>query len=282
MSELKTNTKRYAVIGNPVEHSLSPGIHQQFAAQFQPLDRAFSYEKILASQQGFATKVSSFFADGGLGMNVTLPFKHDAFQLCKQVSERVEQCQSVNTLYLNEQQQICGETTDGAGLLNDLKNKGMSTAGRQILVLGAGGAARSIIPELLAQQASVQLLNRTQANAEQLIKAFGSLGDITLCEKSTSGAPNNFDLIINTLPKDGEHWLEAYSIRSLSGTHVYDISYGERAEPFLQWCRDHKAYSVFDGWGMLVEQAALSFQLWHGLRPDTRMLIQQGSEGLSD
>ena len=143
MSQLKNHTKQCAVIGNPVEHSLSPNIHQRFAEQFDTLNGDFSYEKILASQQGFASKVSAFFADGGLGLNVTLPFKHDAFQLCEHVSSRAQQCESVNTLYLNDAGQLCGETTDGAGLLADLKNKGMSTSGQQVLLLGAGGAARS-------------------------------------------------------------------------------------------------------------------------------------------
>jgi shikimate dehydrogenase len=261
-------TQRFAVIGNPIQHSHSPEIHQHFAQQF---GIELDYQKRLSDEQHFAEDVQAFFAGGGKGLNVTLPFKQQAYTLAQVVTKEAKQAQSVNTLYRNEHGQLCGDTTDGRGLLNDLTRLQLIEPNQPVLVLGAGGAARAIIPVLLNLGCPITLINRTLQNAERLANEFAPLGSIRLCEKA-SGADKQPRLIINTLPMNGAYWLTQYKITELAKTRVYDISYGERAQDFLNWCRQHQCTAAFDGWGMLVEQAALAFYIWHGVSPDTQAL----------
>lgn len=257
--------KLCAVIGNPVQHSRSPEIHQHFAQQFN-LD--LDYQKLASNETNFKKDVKRFFATGGVGLNVTLPFKFNAFQLADELTKEAQLAQSVNTLYRNASGQLCGDTTDGRGLLNDLLRIKIIQPDQHVLLLGAGGAARSIIPTLLKFGCQVSLINRTPKNAEQLIDEFSHLGTIRLFAPQL----DRVEVIINTLPQDGELWLQQFKVTELNNTHVYDISYGERAQTFLKWCKAHQCLSCTDGWGMLVEQAALSFELWHQRRPVTDKL----------
>ncbi len=259
--------KHCAVIGNPVEHSQSPQVHQQFAQQ---LGIKIRYDKIFAEKERFVETVNDFFAADGLGLNITLPFKQAAFDLAIIKTERATQAQSVNTLWMNERDELVGDTTDGQGLVNALHNQGIELDGCSIVFLGAGGAARSIIPALLNEKAHLSLINRTPENAERLVEQFSMLGNIKLFSESATRRPA---LIINSMPQDGEKWLQQNGLQDLIDCAVCDISYGERAEPFLNWCAKNGASHYFDGWGMLVEQAALSFEIWHGQRPDTKPLI---------
>lgn len=259
--------KQCGVIGNPVEHSQSPRVHQQFARQ---LGLEIQYDKIFAEKDRFVETVNDFFAAGGLGLNITLPFKQAAFELAAIKTERATQAQSVNTLWKNQRDELVGDTTDGQGLVNALQNQGIGLDGCPIVFLGAGGAARSILPALLNEKAHLFLINRTPENAELLVEQFSMLGNIKLFSEVSAARPA---LIINSMPQDGEKWLQQNGLKNLNDCAVCDISYGERAEPFLNWCAKQSAAQYFDGWGMLVEQAALSFEIWHGQRPDTKPLI---------
>ncbi|WMS85961.1 shikimate dehydrogenase [Pleionea litopenaei] len=255
--------KYCAVIGNPIAHSQSPKIHQSFA---KSLSLSLQYDKILATSDTFAEEVNDFFEQGGSGLNVTLPFKQQAYELADKVTERAELAQSVNTLWM-EQGRLIGDTTDGEGLINDLKRIDFPFRNCQVLVLGAGGACRSILPPLLENQCSIALINRTKANADKLITRLKTLGELHYFSESFQ--PN---LIINTLSESGANYLQQFFPQGLKGCDVYDISYGERAQAFLQQAKKMQAKDTRDGWGMLVEQAALSFKQWHGQLPDTEPL----------
>lgn len=261
----KAMRKRCAVIGNPVEHSRSPEIHQHFAEQF---GISLEYDKLLSDEISFSKNISEFFQSGGLGLNVTLPFKHLAYEIADTLTEEATIAQSVNTLFIDAAGKLCGDTTDGRGLLKDLQRLHIIRPEPRVLILGAGGAARAITPALLKLNCRITLINRTPQNARLLAAAFTPLGEIKLCSTNEPA----FDLIINTMPQDGEHWLKQYSITQLEKTNIYDINYGKRARTFLEWCREQNCLSSSDGWGMLVEQAALSFEIWHKCLPNTELL----------
>ncbi|MEE4245293.1 MAG: shikimate dehydrogenase [Kangiellaceae bacterium] len=258
--------KQCAVIGKPIEHSLSPTIHQSFAEQ---TGIALSYVKKTCEPDDFVTTVLGFFADGGFGMNVTLPFKQQAHGMATHLTDRAKLAGSVNTLYQDQYGSLCGDTTDGEGLINDLSNKDLELAHKNILIMGAGGAAHAIIPELLQAKAHLFLLNRTRNKAEQLVSDFAALGHIELAKQQ------NYHLIINTLSEDGDVWLSNLGINDLTNSVVYDISYGARAEKFLKHCDQLNAQQCYDGLGMLVEQAALSFNIWHDQNPATQPVLEQ-------
>ncbi|NVJ50387.1 MAG: shikimate dehydrogenase [Gammaproteobacteria bacterium] len=256
--------KHCAVIGNPIAHSLSPKIHQHFAKAHQI---SLQYQTILATSDTFSEEVADFFEQQGLGMNVTLPFKQQAFELADRVTPRAELAQSVNTLSLINGR-LVGDTTDGAGFITDLDRLKAPYKNANIIILGAGGAARSLIPPLLQHGAQIRLVNRTRANADRLIERFAAVGDIHYFEP-------NFrpHLVINTLPQNGSACLQSLTLGQLPQVTFYDISYGERAAEFLNFVKQQGAKFCFDGWGMLVEQAALSFALWHQVQPNTDALI---------
>jgi shikimate dehydrogenase len=268
-------TDRYAVIGNPIAHSKSPQIHAAFAGlTFQDM----TYEAILAPLDGFAATVRAFIAAGGCGMNVTVPFKLEAYALADTRSPRAEAAKAVNTLIFSSSG-IHGDNTDGLGLVADLThNLVFQLAGRRILLLGAGGAARGVMLPLLAEcPASLTLANRTADKAQQLLAEFSPHADG--CAMDAGGfyglAGRQFDLVINAtaasladaappLP-DG-----LYAPDSLA----YDMVYG-RETPFLATARKQGAARLADGLGMLVEQAAESFFLWRGVRPPTAPVLAQ-------
>ncbi len=269
-----TPTDRYAVMGNPIAHSKSPRIHAMFAAQ---TGQDMVYEAILVERGRFPEAVAEFHAAGGKGLNVTVPFKEEAWALADTRSARAERAGAVNTLVLNADGSRYGDNTDGVGLVRDLRdNLGLRLAGARILVVGAGGAARGILGALLAERpAWVTIANRTVPRAEHLAAAFADLGSVTACGFEAL-AGRNFDLVINATAASLSGEVPALPPEVVRpGTVCYDLAYGARGEtPFVAWARAHGAARAVDGLGMLVEQAAESFHLWRGVRPDTRPVIE--------
>ncbi|MGA9164435.1 MAG: shikimate dehydrogenase [Thiobacillus sp.] len=259
-------TDRYAVFGHPVAHSKSPQIHAAFARQ---TGQDMAYEAILAPLDGFADSVAAFIATGGRGANVTVPFKEEAFKLASRLSPRAERAGAVNTLSFNADG-ILGDNTDGAGLVADLtRNQHCTLAGKRILLLGAGGAARGVIEPLLDQQpAALVIANRTVSRAQELAVLFGR--GVRACAFEATDAP--FDVVINATAASLAGKLPPLSPRAFSAnTLAYDMMYG-RDTPFLSFARAHGTATA-DGLGMLVEQAAEAFYQWRGVRPDTAPVI---------
>jgi shikimate dehydrogenase len=278
-------TDRYAVIGNPIAHSKSPFIHSAFARQTQ---QDMRYEALLAPIDGFAAAVKNFRAEGGRGLNVTLPFKVEAFELCHERTPRAQAAGAVNTIRFDGAT-LLGDNTDGAGLMADLySNLHFDVGARSVLLLGAGGAARGVVLPLLHQRpASLTIANRTVGKAVELANLFQGLaaavglGAIRLnaCDfESLAGGA--FDLVINATSASLANAAPVlppgiYGPQSLA----YDMVYGKGRTPFLQQAAAAGAARVSDGLGMLVEQAAESFLLWRGVRPDTTRVLFQMREG---
>jgi len=259
-------TDRYAVFGHPIAHSKSPLIHAAFARQ---TGQEMTYEAILAPLDGFAESVTAFVAAGGRGANVTVPFKEEAFRLAGRLTPRARRAGAVNTLVFDTDG-ILGDNTDGAGLVADLtRNLYRTLAGRRILLLGAGGAARGVIEPLLeAQPAALVIANRTVGRAQELAELFDR--GIRACGFDSADTP--FDLVINATAASLAGELPPLSPRIFTpDTLAYDMMYG-RDTPFLAFARAQGAATA-DGLGMLVEQAAEAFQLWRGVRPDTAPVI---------
>jgi len=259
-------TDRYAVFGHPIAHSKSPQIHTAFARQ---TGQDMSYEAILAPLDGFADSIAQFIATGGRGANVTVPFKEEAFRLANRLSPRAQRAGAVNTLAFDADG-ILGDNTDGAGLVADLsRNLHCPLAGKHILLLGAGGAARGVIEPLLEQQpAELVIANRTVSRAEELAELFGH--GVRACGFDAANTP--FDVVINATAASLAGDLPPLSPRVFTlDTLAYDMMYG-RDTPFLDFARTHGARTA-DGLGMLVEQAAEAFYLWRGVRPDTASVI---------
>jgi shikimate dehydrogenase len=263
---------RYVVIGNPVSHSLSPAIHARFAAQ---TGDALDYGTLLVPLGDFEREAARFFAAGGAGANVTLPFKVDAFRFARNASERARLAGAANFLARRDGV-IEADNTDGAGLVGDLvRNLGITLRGHSILLLGAGGAARGVVAPLLAQQpARLTIANRTVQRARELAEMFASRGPVEAA--SLQSIPENrYDLVVNATSTSthGEALdLPAYVL----GDHVlaYDMAYGPAARAFLAKARARGARAC-DGLGMLVEQAAESFRLWRGRTPDTGPVLAE-------
>ena len=260
-------TDLYAVIGNPVAHSKSPWIHAEFA---RACGQDLEYRRIEAPPGRFAEAVDAFRAAGGRGLNVTLPFKGDAFRYCARPSARARAAQAVNTLSFAAQ--VEGDTTDGPGLVADLEqNLGFALRGRRTLLMGAGGAAQGVVGALLqAGVASLVIANRTVEKARELAARFPGA---SAAAYSDLGA-GRFDLVINATSSG----LSGESIQLPEGVLckealAYEMVYG-RDTPFLSAARNAGARTS-DGLGMLVEQAAESFCIWRGVRPDTRAVLER-------
>jgi shikimate dehydrogenase len=261
-------TDRYAVIGNPVAHSKSPPIHAAFALQTK---QKLVYDRIEAPIAGFIETVADFFAMGGLGCSVTVPFKEEAFNFANVLSERAEQAGAVNTLWLDDEG-VHGDNTDGTGLVHDL-SRHIDLRGKRIVLLGAGGAARGAIGPLLeAKPASLLIANRSPEKAAQLAAHFAGVGNIESCRFEELGAPA--DLVINatsaslagtSLPLPNSLWR--------TETVAYDMMYAKGDTPFMRQAREAGVGLCLDGLGMLVEQAAEAFFLWRGMRPDTASVL---------
>ena len=290
-------TDRYCVFGNPVAHSRSPAIHARFAAQCH---QDLSYEAILAPLDGFAATVGSFVAAGGKGANVTLPFKEEAFGLCTRRSGRAERAGAVNTLAFTGPE-IFGDNTDGAGLVRDIEvNLEFPLAGRSVLLLGAGGAARGVIAPILERQpAGLFIANRTADKAEALARRFSELAapqeyrlrgatmEATAGPRVDAGnfaktAGRIFDVVINATSAS----LSGAALPLPAGIFApdslaYDMMYGKGDTPFLALAREQGAARLADGLGMLVEQAAEAFLVWRGVRPDSAPVLAALREQLA-
>ena len=260
---------RYAVIGNPVAHSKSPVIHTAFA---RATAQALTYERLLAPRDGFENAVERFVASGGKGLNVTIPFKLEAFALARERSHRANAAGACNTLAWRGGHWY-GDNTDGAGLLRDLThNLGKAVTGRDVLVFGAGGAARGIMQPLLAQAPRrLVICNRTRARAVELAAQFAHEGPVaSLAPEALAGS--RFDIVINAtsvgLADDVPRYLWPEALFA-PGALAYDLVYANDTTPFLRWAKEQGAEKGADGLGMLIEQAAESFLLWRGVRPDT-------------
>jgi shikimate dehydrogenase len=266
---------RYAVIGNPIAHSKSPQIHGAFARQtLQDL----TYGRILGHAEGFADAVRRFFSEGGRGLNVTVPFKEQAWALVDERSARAETAGAVNTLIPLSDGRLRGDNTDGVGLVRDLgTNHGFAFAGKRVLLLGAGGASRGVLRPLLETGlAELVIANRTAPKALELAAETEGSGPVRGCGLADLGAIVNggFDLIVNgtSAGLDGE--VPEMPTACLSaGGWTYDMLYGDLTTAFCQWGASQGAARALDGLGMLVEQAAESFWLWRGVRPDTVPVI---------
>lgn len=267
-----TRIDRYAVIGNPIAHSKSPLIHAAFAEQ---TGETLSYTAELVEPGKVADFVSEFMRHNGRGMNVTVPFKQDAFELADTLSDRAQRAGAVNTLILDNGT-IYGDTTDGVGLLNDLViNHKQSLKHKRILVIGAGGAVRGVLePLLLEQPQCLVIANRTVEKARQLADDFASFGNISACGYDQL-AGQQFDLIINGTSASLAGELPPLPDNLFTeNACAYDMMYAAEPTTFMQWSEQQGATSVFDGLGMLVEQAAESFYLWRKKRPETRGVIE--------
>jgi len=259
---------KYAVIGNPVAHSKSPQIHAAFA---RATGQALTYERLLAPKDAFAATVDAFVRAGGCGLNVTVPFKLEAHALATTCSPRAQLAGAVNTLR-REHGTWYGDNTDGPGIVRDLThNLGVALAGRDVLVLGAGGAARGIMSALLAEHPrSVTISNRTDDKAGAIARLFSPFGNVAAVAPGALGV-RAFDVVINATSAG----LADATPPPWPGTIVapggfaYDMIYGDTPTSFLLWARRHGAARTADGLGMLIEQAAESFLLWRGVRPDT-------------
>lgn len=264
-------TDRYAVIGNPVAHSKSPLIHTAFARQ---TGQDLQYEAILAPLDGFKATVNDFLQQGGKGLNITVPFKLEAYQLAMRLTERASIAQAVNTFKL-ENNQILGDNTDGAGLVRDIiVNLNVPVTGKHILLMGAGGAARGAILPLLQQKpAMLAIANRTPQKAVALQEQFAQFGQI-IAGDYTYFAGQCFDIIINATSASLNDALpELPSGIFAAGALAYDMMYGAEPTRFLKYAAQHGVNHLADGIGMLVEQAAESFYLWRSIRPETRDII---------
>lgn len=262
---------RYAVIGHPVAHSKSPFIHAAFARQTgQPL----SYEALEISPESLAETLPKLHAEPFLGLNATLPHKLAVAALCETVSERARLAGAVNTL-IRTASGWSGDNTDGAGFVRDLQlNLGVAIAGKRVLLLGAGGAARGLIaPILAAQPAELAVSNRNPWKPEELAEQFKALGPI-VPRTHLSLKGDRYDLVINATSAGHANTMPRLPGQILAdGGVCYDLSYGSAAEPFGAWAREQGAARYADGLGMLVEQAAIAFELWRGVRPDTGAVL---------
>ena len=260
---------RYVVIGNPVAHSLSPEIHARFA---QATGEAITYQRMLVERGDFSRAAREFFAAGGQGANVTLPFKLEAFAFVHERTPRAEEAGAVNTL-ARRGAVILGDNTDGAGLARDLvANLGLALAGMRVLLLGAGGAARGVVAPLLAlSPAALVVANRTSERARELARRFAPAGPIEGVGLDAMG--EGYDLVVNATSTSTRGETITLPERLFApGAMAYDMAYGPAARPFLDRARAAGARAS-DGLGMLVEQAAESFFLWRGKRPDTASAI---------
>ena len=276
---MTTNIDHYAVFGNPIKHSKSPQIHKLFAEQTK---QSLLYTAELAEIGQFDQAVKEFIKHNGKGLNVTVPFKEDAWKLADQHSDRAKRAGAVNTLKLEQDGSLYGDTTDGVGLVRDLmQNHHIKIKDKTILIIGAGGAVRGIIEALLEQlPRSVLIANRTKQKAVQLAKDFSDLGNINGCGlDETSG--NSFDIVINGTSSSLQGDLPSLP-DSIFNKHTcsYDMMYAAQATVFMQWSIDNGVEQVFDGLGMLVEQAAESFYIWRGVKAETSSVIQYLRETL--
>lgn len=251
---------RFGVIGNPIAHSISPQIHTQFARQF---NANIDYQKYRVESAELSDFVKEFFNQGGRGLNVTLPYKQSVIELVDQLTEEARLAGSVNTIGINQQGLLIGDTTDGRGLLHDLNLQNLPVKHRKILVVGAGGASQSILMALLNAGAEIVLHNRSKSKITQLVKRFSELGKI-----SAFNSPQKFDGVISAVSDFNPVLMAPVKACIGAQTFCYDLNYAQRASSFKQFALSNGCAQFSDGLGMLIGQAAHSYQGWHGQLPD--------------
>lgn len=268
----KNPRKRYGVIGFPVKHSASPRIHRHWGEQY---NKRICYDAIEANGRNFATVSHAFFLDGGRGLNVTAPHKENAMRVASTLSERAMACGAVNLLEARKGGVMFGDNTDGAGLVQDLcVNHSLRLAGKRIAIIGAGGAARGILlPLQQLGPAQLLLASRRIASARETANSLRGGEAIEVCAlRDLAGA--QFDLVINATTAGFQGRVPAIPTEiRLQDSVCYDLAYGKAARPFMNYATRKGAAQALDGWGMLVEQAAESFHVWHTLRPDTSFVL---------
>jgi shikimate dehydrogenase len=263
---------RYALLGHPVSHSWSPFIHGLFARQF---GHAIDYRLVDVAPADFRRTVIEFFVEGGKGLNVTVPHKEAAAEVVNELTPRAARAGAVNTIVARDGMQLVGDNTDGAGLVTDLAvNLRVPLEGRRILLLGAGGAVRGVLAPLLqCRPRDVRIANRTPERAERLVQEFRELGQLSAC--GFDGAGGSWHLVINATSASLAGEAPAIPPDAVnSATVCYDMAYGRADTPFLAWAARHGVERRHKGWGMLVEQAAEAYQVWRGVRPETRTVIE--------
>jgi shikimate dehydrogenase len=274
-----TEKDKYAVFGNPIKHSKSPLIHGIFADQ---CGQAMQYRAVRVDLDGFERAAGNFFEAGGAGLNITVPFKHEAYDFAQRLSDRAARAGAVNTLTRAGDGAIEGDNTDGIGLVRDMvANQGWAIQGLRILVLGAGGAVRGVLEPLLRERPrELLIVNRTAERAEQLAGEFSDIAPLQGGAYSLIGE-RQFDLIINATSAglSGE-MPDLPSTLLTERSCCYDMVYGAEPTAFMRWAAQHAAWAVADGLGMLVEQAAQSFYIWRKVRPETRPVIKQLREAM--
>ena len=265
-----TLNKKFAVLGHPISHSLSPRIHQYFASQFA-ID--LDYLRIDVESKDFKKTLIDLKQQGYEGLNITLPLKNLAYEICDELSSKAEQTKSVNTISIKNDK-LYGDTTDGLGLVTDLLTKNVSIDSKKILVIGAGGASNGIMSDLISQHPqTIFLTNRTISKSHDMVDYWTSLAkengvflNILRFKEDIT-----FDLIINATSSSlGDS--RAVFPENLNGYYWYDVMYGKKT-PFLLLAEQNKA-KFSDGLGMLVEQAAAAFKIWHHQKPDTQSIYQ--------
>lgn len=270
---------RYAVMGNPIAHSKSPMIHALFAGETQ---QSLVYEAILVELGALPEAVQAFKAEGGKGLNITVPFKRDAWRMVDERSECATLAGAVNTILIRDDGTLFGDNTDGLGMVRDIRdNLGVALAGKRVLVLGAGGAVRGVLGPLLEEKpALVVIANRTPDRAQELADAFEDFGRV----EGSSFADldgSRYDIVINgtsaSLKGEVPPLPEGILARD---AFCYDMMYGAEPTAFMRWAEDEGCEHIADGLGMLVEQAAESFQLWRRVRPQTAPVIKAVREAL--
>ena len=270
---------KFAVFGNPIKQSKSPIIHTLFAQQYA---QHIEYRAVRVELDDFVQATNLFFEGGGAGLNITVPFKHEAFALAHRNSERSLRAGAVNVLTLADDGLIDGDNTDGIGLIRDLiANLGWTVQGLRVLLVGAGGAARGVLEPLLRERPrELLVVNRTAARAADLAVEFAGIGPLEGGACDLIGT-RQFDLIINATSAGLSGAVpELPSSMLTERSCCYDMVYGAEPTPFLRWSADHAAGAVSDGLGMLVEQAAEAFYIWRQLRPETRSVIDQLREAM--
>ena len=266
---------RYAVIGFPVDHSHSPLIHQLFARQ---TGENVAYTRLAAGPGEFSRAVRRFAADGGRGLNVTVPHKEAAFELADKFGPEAERAGAVNTLSFGDDGPIRGDNTDGVGFRRDIeRNYGLELRGKRLLVLGAGGAARGVLAALTgAGLGELVVANRTVQRATDLLASLNAPVNYSVCPLPALSDHEPFDIVVNATSL-GIHAAALPFPPSCLGaqTFAYDLVYGRQRTPFVDWAIRHGASTAVQGWGMLVEQAAESFAIWRGIRPDTARVLKR-------
>lgn len=268
---------QYGLVGHPVAHSWSPFIHGMFA---KATAQNLVYRLFDITPDNFRRDTLKLFAGGMRGLNITLPHKQSAAELVNELTPRALRAQAVNTIAFFEDSTLLGDNTDGAGLTTDLENNlRMDLSGKRVLILGAGGAARGVLGPLLERDLrEVHIANRTLLKAQRLADEFSDMGRIAGCEFPDLRGPA-YDLVVNATSAglSGEMPVLPADIVN-DATLCYDMSYGRGDTPFTHWAKSLGATRVVKGWGMLVEQAAASFELWRGIRPDTRPVLEALSQ----